>query len=147
MNLLARKSERGEVRAVKDMREPPRFILLVEDNPDTVDKTRGILEYYGFRVIVCGTVAQAREVVRKATPRMIILEGSLPDGSGFDFCRELRTEYGYKPPIFLHTALDGDENMKAGYMAGCADYLVKPVDMAILPLKVRAYLNWYESIG
>lgn len=146
MKVLKRKSDRGEGRPGEDKREP-RFILLVEDNPETVNETRGILEYHGFRVTVCGTIAAAREVVRETTPRMIILEGSLPDGSGFDFCRELHTEYGYNPPIFLHTALGGDENMKAGYMAGCADYLVKPVDMAILPLKVRTYLNWYESIG
>jgi DNA-binding response OmpR family regulator len=75
---------------------------------------------------------------------MFILDRELPDGSGIDFCRELR-EGGYSHPILIHTALSDAASMRAGYDAGCIDYVVKPFDVKLLMLKSKRYLEFHEG--
>lgn len=107
--------------------------------------TREFFELNGCPATACGTIEEAREIVQETPPRLTILDGNLPDGSGFDFCRELRTEYGYAAPIFFYTSLNGRANMTAGYKAGCTDYIIKPFVLDLLLIKVRKYLELYEG--
>jgi two-component system OmpR family response regulator len=116
--------------------------LVVEDDDMIRAATRGYFELNGLPASACAALEEARAIIWEAEPRLIILDGKLPDGSGIDFCRELR-DGGYTPPILIHTALSAASTIRAGYAAGCTDYIVKPFDMKLLILKARRYLAYH----
>jgi DNA-binding response OmpR family regulator len=139
--------ERAQVerKTVERSPEPGPHILIVEDDYMIRSATRGCFELEGLPSDACTTLKEARAIMQEAEPSLIILDGNLPDGSGIDFCRELR-EGGYTPPILIHTALSAASSMRAGYAAGCTDYIVKPFDVKLLILKARRYLAYHDSM-
>ncbi|MDR1703464.1 MAG: response regulator [Clostridiales bacterium] len=124
--------------------EPGPHVLVVEDDWMIRKATRGFFELSGMPASACSTLDQARVIMRDGQPRMTILDGELPDGSGIDFCRELR-DSGYEPPILIYTALSSMADFQAGYAAGCTDYIIKPFDLNLLLLKSQRYLEAYEQ--
>lgn len=70
---------------------------------------------------------------------LFLLDINLPDGNGMNFCRKLR-ETSETPIIFL-TANDTEENMLAGFGAGCDDYIAKPFSVEVLRKKVHSVLK------
>jgi DNA-binding response OmpR family regulator len=123
---------------------PASQILLLEDDPGMSESTRRILQVGGYEAVICKNICEARKFFYETPPRLMILDGNLPDGNGIDFCREAR-ESGYEPPILMHTGLSSEDYIKAGFDAGCTDYLVKPCDVRLLLSKVRLYLDKYEE--
>ncbi len=75
-------------------------------------------------VVESGTIAEGRALLAGERPDLLMLDAELPDGSGFDFCREVRMESDI--PILLSSGLAAKERTVEGYGAGCDDYLVKP---------------------
>src|SRR5215204_1120101 len=71
------------------MSRPRRTILLVEDEVSITEPLAEALRSEGFETQVAGTVAEALELARRE-PDLVLLDLMLPDGSGFDVCRELR---------------------------------------------------------
>ena len=71
------------------MNRPKRTILLVEDEVSITEPLAEALRSEGFEAQVAGTVAEALELARR-DPDLVLLDLMLPDGSGFDVCRELR---------------------------------------------------------
>ena len=67
-----------------------RRILLVEDETSITQPLADALEREGFETLVAGTAAEGLELGRGARPDLVLLDLMLPDGSGFDVCRELR---------------------------------------------------------
>ena len=67
-----------------------RTILLVEDNAGLNETNRRALELHGYHVLTALTLDEARERLALCRPDLILLDVRLPDGSGFDFCREIR---------------------------------------------------------
>lgn len=78
----------------------------------------------GVRLLEAGTLAQARKLLAAEPPDLLLLDAELPDGSGYDFCREVRMHSDI--PILLSSGLAEKVRMAEGYAAGCSDYLVKP---------------------
>ena len=83
------------------MSRPKRTILLVEDETSIREPLAEVLRSEGFETLVAGTVAEALEQAR-AAPDLVLLDVMLPDGSGFDVCRELRRDS--QVPIIMLTA-------------------------------------------
>ena len=75
-------------------------ILVVEDEPAIADTILYALRTEGFAPEWATTVGAARDALARATYALAVLDIGLPDGSGFDFCRELRARDGL-PVIFL----------------------------------------------
>jgi DNA-binding response OmpR family regulator len=123
---------------------PEQHILIVEDDPHMSEWTQRILQVGGYEAVVCKNISEARRSLRETPPRMMILDGSLPDGSGIHFCREAR-DGGYDAPILIHTGLSSADSRKAGFDAGCSDYLKKPCDAMLLLSKMKVYLDIYEG--
>lgn len=114
-------------------------ILIVED--DTVLRS-GIalaLRSEGRQVDTCPDLAAARAFLIENTPDLILLDINLPDGSGLELCRELRTRSGL-PVIFL-TANDTELDEVMGLEAGGDDYITKPFSLAVLRARVAAALR------
>jgi DNA-binding response OmpR family regulator len=78
-------------------------------------------------------------MLHEKRPDLIILDVMLPDGSGFDFCSELRKKL-FAPVIFL-TALGDIKNEEQGFALGGDDYLVKPYDLNRLGMRAAAILR------
>lgn len=114
-------------------------ILILEDEESV---NRGIsfsLEKAGHQVCSCDTMYKAREQVRLFQPDIVICDINLPDGSGLDFIKWIRTFLNTY--IICLTALSQEMEQVLGYEAGADDYITKPFSLWVLLLKVEAYLK------
>ncbi|HEX2944927.1 MAG TPA: response regulator transcription factor [Clostridia bacterium] len=112
-------------------------ILLVEDDESL---NRGIsfkLKKEGYQVCPAFSLGQAREIFNAGGIDLIILDAGLPDGSGFDFCSEIRTHSSVY--ILFLTACDRETDIVAGYDTGGDDYITKPFSLAVLMSKIGAF--------
>lgn len=101
-------------------------VLIIEDN-DTLRKIYlETLKLDGYRALAAATLGEGRALLETERPDLILLDVNLPDGSGLDFCRELRGARQSKIPVLIISTLGTKKNISAGYEAGCDDYLVKP---------------------
>jgi len=114
-------------------------ILIVEDETDVLDANRIYLEGEGYEVICAINLSEARNAVWEQPPDLILLDVMLPDGSGYDFCGEIR-KFTAAPIIFL-TCLNGNEQIVGGFSLGADDYMTKPYNMDILGARVAARLR------
>lgn len=114
-------------------------ILLLEDDKSL---NRGIsfkLKKEGFEVETAFCIEEAKNIFDNNKIDLIITDIGLPDGSGFDFCEEIRkTSNVY---IIMLTALDEEFNAVMGYEIGADDYVTKPFSLAILVSKVKAFMK------
>ena len=88
---------------------------------------------------VAGTAAAALELARRAEPRLVLLDVMLPDGSGYDVCRELRR--GSRVPIIMLTARGEETDRIVGLELGADDYIVKPFSAREVVARIRAVLR------
>ncbi len=115
-------------------------ILLVEDSDAVALGLKYGLESQGFEVIRADTVKSAREQARLPRFDLVILDIRLPDGSGFDLCREMRAS-GLRQPIIMLTARDDTADKIIGLEMGADDYLTKPFELQELIARIRALLR------
>lgn len=115
-------------------------ILVIEDDPAIGQSLLDGLKQHGFSPNLCKTGSSGVEHARKYSPQLILLDIRLPDGSGFDFCRQMR-QMGLRQPIVMLTA-QGDELDKVlGLEMGADDYMTKPFSMRELVSRIRAQLR------
>lgn len=114
-------------------------ILLIEDNARIMDTNKEYLEFQGYSVLTASTLLDGRTVLKNHMVDMIILDIMLPDGSGIDFCAEIR-EYHGVPVLFL-TCLDDDATLVAGLKVGGDEYMTKPYSLTALSARVEALLR------
>ena len=100
-------------------------VLLVEDNAAITRSLCFSLQAQGFAVTACADCKSALSAAYGAPFDLVLLDVMLPDGSGFELCRELRETLPDLPVIFL-TALDGEDDAVRGLGLGADDYIVKP---------------------
>lgn len=112
-------------------------ILVVEDEPAIADAIEYVLSTEGMAVVRAGTLQAARMHLRSAD--LVVLDVGLPDGSGFDLCRELRASSDI-PVIFLTSRADEIDRV-VGLELGADDYVVKPFSPRELSARVRAILR------
>jgi DNA-binding response OmpR family regulator len=90
--------------------------------------------------MVAGSGQLALALARSEQPHLVLLDLRLPDISGFDVCRKLRSE-GYRMPILMLTALDEEVDKILGLELGADDYVVKPYSLRELISRIRALLR------
>ena len=120
-----------------------RAILVVEDEKSIADTIVYALRTEGFAPHWAATLGAARALLAAEPVALVILDVGLPDGNGFDFCREIRTKYPV-PMIFL-TARSGEVDRIVGLELGADDYVAKPFSPRELTARVRAVLRRSES--
>jgi len=114
-------------------------LLLVEDESDVLEINREYFEGKGYETVCAPTLAAARFLLEEHAPDLILLDVMLPDGSGFDFCAELRQKTN--APIIFLTSRDENESVVKGLLQGGDDYVVKPYDLNVLSARVAAQLR------
>jgi DNA-binding response OmpR family regulator len=115
-------------------------ILIVEDERAVARGLEYGLSKEGYRVLWADTGQRALELVRAQDPHLILLDIRLPDLSGFDVCRQLRSE-GRRQPVLMLTARDEEVDKVLGLELGADDYVVKPYQLRELIARIRALLR------
>lgn len=114
-------------------------ILLVEDDLSLLGGLSFAVKKEGYGADVARTILEAEELWADGKYDLVILDVSLPDGSGFDLCRKMRRTS--KVPIMFLTAADEETNMIMGLDIGGDDYITKPFKLAVFLSRVNALLR------
>ncbi|MDE3065297.1 MAG: response regulator transcription factor [Acidobacteriota bacterium] len=115
------------------------MVLVVEDEESYLDALSVGLTVEGFSVVGAGTIAEARTLLDSSRPDLVLLDVMLPDGSGIDFCREVRGSS--RVPVIMVTARDSEVDVVLGLEIGAADYVTKPYRLRELVARMRAVLR------
>ncbi len=120
-------------------------ILVIEDEPAIADTLVYALRTEGFTPEWCATGREGVAAFAREACALVILDVGLPDMSGFDLCRELRTR-ATVPVLFL-TARSGEIDRVVGLELGGDDYVTKPFSPREVTARVRAILRRTQAGG
>ncbi len=118
-------------------------ILVIEDD---IMMNSGIcynLELDQYNAVPAHNAAAALDKIRSEDFALVVLDVNLPDGSGFDLCKEIKAQQDV-PVVFL-TACDLEKDVMAGFELGADDYITKPFNINIFRKKVAAILKRCEK--
>ena len=118
----------------------PTHILLIEDDPAIAHSLHDGLTRNGYAVTWEAAGAAGVRSAHDRAPHLIILDIRLPDGSGFDFCRQMR-KAGLRQPILMLTAHSDEVDKVLGLEVGADDYVTKPFGLRELLARIRALLR------
>ena len=121
------------------MSHQKRTILIVEDEESITTPLAEALERDGFKPEVARTVEEALGRGRTLRPDLVLLDIGLPDGSGLDVCRELRSTSNV--PIIILSARGEEADRVVGLELGADDYVVKPFSAREVIARIRAVLR------
>jgi len=116
-------------------------ILVVDDDPRTIEVIRLRLECDGFRVLAAANGQLALDAIRVEQPDLVVLDLMMPVLDGLDVCHILRTETGSNVPIIMVTARSTEEDKLTGLESGADDYLTKPFSPRELSARISAVLR------
>ena len=121
-------------------------ILIIEDEPDI----RKTLEYNisreGYKVVSASSISEGKKQINSSDFSLILLDLMLPDGSGLNLCREIKSDKDKSPtPIIILTAKDDEVDKVVGFELGADDYVTKPFSVRELILRIKAILKRGES--
>ncbi len=114
-------------------------ILYVEDDLSLIDGLKYTLETSGYLVDNARTVKQALALYKNNQYDLLLLDVTLPDGTGFDICREVRNASTI--PIIFLTASDQEISIVRGLDMGGDDYIIKPFKLNELLSRIKALLR------
>lgn len=114
-------------------------ILLVEDDLSLIDGLEFSLKKNGFHVNIARTVQEAYLIIENGSHNLLILDLTLPDGSGYEICKRVR-QSSLVPIIFL-TASDEEVSIVKGLDMGADDYITKPFRLNELIARINALLR------
>lgn len=118
-------------------------IFLVEDDLSLINGLSFALKKQGYGVAVARTSTEAQQLWCKENYDLVVLDVSLPDGSGFDLCQKIRQTS--KMPIIFLTAADEETDIIMGLDIGGDDYITKPFKLSIFLSRVNALLRRSEN--
>lgn len=126
------------------MSDKSKKILIVEDEPSLVFTLQDTLENEGYRVFVANDGADAIETVKKESLDLMVLDLMLPEVSGYDVCKKVRS-MNYTFPIIMLTARDQEIDKVTGLNIGADDYMTKPFGVKELLARIQARLRRSEK--
>ncbi len=117
-------------------------ILLIDDEPALLKMLGMRLEASGYCVITAQDGQEGLEKARSENPDLIILDVLMPKMDGYEVCRLLKFDKGFKSiPVILLTAKTQDLDRSTGKEVGADDYVTKPFNSPDLIAKVKKLLN------
>jgi two-component system phosphate regulon response regulator PhoB len=117
-------------------------ILVIEDEPDIRRNLEYNLGREGFKASSVGSLDEANEKLKSKKFDLILLDLMLPDGSGLDLCKKIKSNSETEAtPIIILTAKDDEVDKVVGFELGADDYVTKPFSVRELILRVKAILK------
>ena len=116
-----------------------RNILIIEDDIDFAEIVRDMLEGYDYQVSIVNTCEAAYEILKTNQFHLILMDINLPDGTGFEVCKELRAVSSV--PVIFASARTGEDDKITGLDIGGDDYLAKPYSLKELLARVNALIR------
>ena len=121
-------------------------VLVVEDDEMILEGLMYSLQQENYHVITAGTVKQAKEIIQEIEKiDFCLLDIMLPDGNGYEICREIRKES--KVPILFLTACDDEVSTVMALEQGADDYIAKPFRIRELLARMKAILRRTSNQG
>lgn len=120
-------------------------ILFLEDDLSLINGLSFAFEKQGFEADVARTIREADALWAEGKYDLLVLDVSLPDGSGFEICRRVRQVS--KVPIIFLTASDEEINIIMGLDIGGDDYITKPFKLGVLMSRINALLRRAKDFG
>ena len=114
-------------------------ILLLEDDLSLINGLSFAFRKQGFELAVVRTLKEANELWGEGKYDLLVLDVSLPDGTGYEFCKKVRQVS--KVPIIFVTASDEEMNIIMGLDIGGDDYITKPFKLGVLVSRINALLR------
>ena len=119
-----------------------KHILLVEDDLSMLNGLSFAIKKQGYALDIARTRDGQKQLWTEDKYDLVILDVSLPDGSGFDICQEIRKTSTV--PIMFLTAMDEETDMIMGLDIGGDDYITKPFKLAVFLSRINALLRRSE---
>ena len=115
-------------------------LYYIEDDSNIAVMVKEYLEKRNFKVTICVTIAQAKQLLKEHVPTLVLLDWNMPDGHGDSLCQWIRRKWRELPIIFL--TVRGDcTDIVSGFKNGADDYVVKPFELEILHSRILALLR------
>lgn len=114
-------------------------ILIVEDDKLLLNTLKFDLESDGFNIISASSYKEGLKASRENTFDLAILDINLPDGDGFNICKEIKDRS--KTPVVFLTARDLEGDEIKGFDLGADDYITKPFSLNLLKRRINAVLK------
>ncbi|MGL5614679.1 MAG: VanR-ABDEGLN family response regulator transcription factor [Sarcina sp.] len=118
-------------------------ILIVDDEKEIADLIEVYLKNELFSVYKFYSGKEALEFIKNNEVDLAILDVMLPDGNGFDICKEIRTKYSF--PVIMLTAREEEVDKITGLTLGADDYITKPFRPLELIARVKAQIRRYKQ--
>ncbi|MBQ8536332.1 MAG: response regulator transcription factor [Clostridia bacterium] len=115
-------------------------IMVVEDDLHLQKMMTAFLRMNGYNVLTAGDGEEALDVMETAMPDLVICDIMMPRMDGYQLTQELREAFP-QLPILMVTAKETIEDKRRGYLVGTDDYMVKPIDLDELAMRVTALLR------
>lgn len=120
-------------------------ILLLEDDLSLIHGLSFAFKKQGFGLDVARTLKEVETLWTDGKYDLLVLDVSLPDGSGFEFCEKVRQVS--KVPIIFLTASDEETSIIMGLDIGGDDYITKPFKLGVLMSRINALLRRANAFG
>ncbi len=120
-------------------------ILLLEDDLSLINGLSFAFQKEGYELDVARTVQEATDIWTAGKYDLLILDVTLPDGTGFEICKKVRQTS--KVPIIFLTASDEEMNIIMGLDIGGDDYITKPFKLGVLMSRINALLRRAKDFG
>ena len=118
------------------------LVLVVDDLPDNVTMLCAYLRAKNYKTISANDGVKALELANKDRPDLVMLDINMPEMTGLEVCKELKTQEVTKQiPIILVTANSSTEDIVSGFEVGADDYLIKPYNYMEMLARVRSMLR------
>ncbi|CEN24309.1 response regulator transcription factor [Paraclostridium sordellii] len=114
-------------------------VLMIEDDSTIAFGVKYALEQEGFNIDICKDLESGRQNINNKEYNIILLDVMLPDGNGYEFCKEIRQTLD--TPIIFLTACDEEVNIVTGLDIGGDDYVTKPFRVRELISRMNAVLR------
>ena len=118
-------------------------ILLLEDDLSLINGLSFVFKKQGFELSIARTLKEAEGMWKDGKYYLLILDVSLPDGCGFEFCKKVRLTS--KVPIIFLTASDEETSIIMGLDIGGDDYITKPFKLGVFVSRINALLRRANS--
>jgi PleD family two-component response regulator len=141
-------SNRGAIAEPGRESSPP-LVLLASDQEWSTRSLESVLGPHGFASVRAYTGRQARELIRRTHPDVVIVDSGMPDIPGVDLCAQLRDdpEFPSSTPVIMTTAGPASRSQRLdAYRAGVWEYLSLPIDAEALILKLSAFVRAKREI-